>query len=279
MSPLDCALELAGQGFKVFFCALDKTPTTPHGFYDATDDPGALFDLWQLSPGELIGVATGEVSGFDVVDVDVEHLAARLWWHLNAGRLPQTTTYATRRGGLHLLFRHRAGMCCSASRIAIGVDVRGDGGYCIWWPGAGLPVLCDEPPATWPEWLAAVAEPRVAVALPQQKRVCRLPTRGSRNSYGDAARRRAIERILNAPRGLQERVINREAFSLGTLIAAKVISKEDVYRDLLDIANQVPSLDPSRPWRPGEVRKKIERGLAQGILCPRPGIRSQGRDG
>jgi putative DNA primase/helicase len=102
----------------------------------------------------------------------------------------------------------------------------------------------------------------------------RRPARGSSNSYGNAALRRAIDRILNAPRGLQERVINREAFSLGTLIGAKVISKEDAYRDLLEIANRVPSLDPSRPWRPGEVRKKIERGLAKGILCPRPGIRS-----
>jgi hypothetical protein len=226
-------------------------------------------------PGELIGVATGEVSGFDVVDVDVEHLAARLWWHLNAGRLPQTRTHMTRDRGLHLLFGHRSGMCCSASRIAIGVDVRGDGGYCIWWPGAGLPVVCDKPPAPWPDWLAAAAEPHVAAALPQQNTArCRRPARGSTNSYGDAARRRAIERILDAPTGLQERVINREAFSLGTLIGAKVISKEDTYRELLVIADQVRSLDPSRPWHPGEVRKKIERGLAQGIARPRVGIRS-----
>ena len=274
MSPLECALELACKGFKVFFCALDKTPTSPHGFYDATDDAGALFDLWQLNPGELIGVATGEVSGFDVVDVDSEHLAARLWWHLNTSRLPQTRTHATRRG-LHLAFGHRRGMCCSASRIAIGVDVRGDGGYCIWWPGAGLPVLCDKPRAPWPDWLAAVAEPRVAVAPQQQKTVLReRPARGSSNSYGNTALRRAVERILTAPSGLQEPVINREAFSLGTLIGARVISKEDAYRHLLDIADQVPSLDPSRPWRPAEVRKKIERGLAQGIARPRVGIRS-----
>jgi hypothetical protein len=278
MSPLECALELACKGFKVFFCALDKTPTSPHGFYDATDDAGALFDLWQLNPGELIGVATGEVSGFDVVDVDSEHLAARLWWHLNTSRLPQTRTHATRRG-LHLAFGHRRGMCCSASRIAIGVDVRGDGGYCIWWPGAGLPVLCDKPPAPWPEWLAALAEPRTAGAPQQKTAVRRQSARGSSNSYGDGALRRAIERILDAPSGLQERVINREAFSLGTLIGAKVLSREHAYRDLVDIANQVPSLDASRPWRPGEVRKKIERGLAQGIARPRSASGARARDG
>jgi hypothetical protein len=273
MSPLECALELAGKGFKVFFCALDKTPTSPHGFYDATDDSGALLDLWQLNPGELIGVATGEVSGFDVVDVDSKHLAARLWWHLNVSRLPQTRTHATRRSGLHLMFAHRAAMCCSASRIAIGVDVRGNGGYCIWWPAAGLPVLCEQPPAPWPEWLAALAEPRTAVAPQQKTAVHRRSARGSSNSYGDAALGRAIERILNAPNGLQERVINRETFSIGSLIGAKVISKDDAYR-FLDIADQVPSLDPSRPWRPGEVRKKMVRSLAQGIARPRVGVRS-----
>jgi len=53
-----------------------------------------------------------------------------------------------------------------------------------------------------------------------------------------------------------------------------VIAKEDAYGDLLDIADQVPCLDPARPWGCGEVRKKIERGLAQGMRRPRAGIRS-----
>ena len=275
MSPLDHALELAAQGFKVFFCASDKTPTTLHGFYDGTDDAGMVFELWVHRPGEMIAVSTGELSGVDAVDVDVKHLGARLWWHLNAGRLPATRTHATGGGGSHLLFRHRPGMGSSASRIAIGVDVRADGGYCIWWPASGLPLLCDKPPAPWPEWLAALAEPRASVVLPQTKvAIGRRRTRGSSYAYGDAARRRAVERILKAPNGFQEITINRESYSLGGLVAANVIAKEDAYGDLLDIADQVPCLDPARPWGCGEVRKKIERGLAQGMRRPRAGIRS-----
>jgi hypothetical protein len=44
-------------------------------------------------------------------------------------------------------------MRCSAGKIEPGVDVRGDGGYVIWWPISGLPVLRDAPVAPWPEWL------------------------------------------------------------------------------------------------------------------------------
>lgn len=275
MSPLDQALDLADQGYKVFFCKPDKSPTCPSGFYGASNDPGTLFDLWWHYPGPLVAIATGAASGIDIVDIDIKHLSAEIWWQRNAARLSATRTHATRGGGSHLLFRHRAGMRSSASRIARGVDVRADGGYIVWWPAAGLPVLCDEPPAAWPEWLAALADHRIAASPAQEKpKTPKRRVNGSGDNYGDAARRRAVERILNAPRGQQEHVINREAFSLGTLVGAKVITEEEAYQDLLAIADQVPSLDPSRPWRPGEVSEKIKRGLAQGVSRPRAPIRS-----
>jgi Bifunctional DNA primase/polymerase, N-terminal len=163
MTPLDRALELVEQGYRVFFCGSDKRPTSEHGFRDAADTPQAVFALWHLHPGDLVGVVTGEddADGIDVLDIDVEHLAARVWWHLSRTRLPQTRIHRTGRGGFHVLFRHRPGMRCSASRIAIGVDVRGDGGFAIWWPAAGQPVLCDSSAAPWPEWLAELAGPLV----------------------------------------------------------------------------------------------------------------------
>jgi hypothetical protein len=57
---------------------------------------------------------------------------------------------------LHLFFQHQDGMRCSAGRIAVGVDVRAAGGYIIWWPAVGLPILCDLPAASWPQWLLSV---------------------------------------------------------------------------------------------------------------------------
>ena len=62
-----------------------------------------------------------------------------------------TRPHRTRSGGLHLIFGHYDGLKCSAGKIARGVDVRADGGYILWWPAAGLPMLSDAPIAPWPD--------------------------------------------------------------------------------------------------------------------------------
>ncbi len=57
-------------GFAVFPCGADKKPfPRSQGFKDAVTDPVAVADLWRRYPGPLIGVATGERSGIDVLDV------------------------------------------------------------------------------------------------------------------------------------------------------------------------------------------------------------------
>ena len=273
MTPLDQALELVEQGYRVFFCGSDKKPTGAHGFRDAADNPEAIFALWHFHPGELVGVVTGgdDPRGIDVLDIDVEHLAALLWWHLNQKRLPETRIHQSRRGGFHVLFRHRPAMRCSASRIAIGVDVRGDGGYVIWWPAAGQPVLCDSPTASWPEWLAELTGPPDGklvphpVSRPRQNQSFPKVT----NSYGAKALHRARENILRAGFGTQERVIHREAFGIGSLVGAGVVPRATAYEILTGLAPLVPSLNPARPWGYGEVEKKIRRGLELGMANPR----------
>jgi Bifunctional DNA primase/polymerase, N-terminal len=269
MTALDHALRLASGGYKVFFCNSDKEPTTLRGFYDATDDPGMVFDLWSLRPGDLVAIATGEVSGVDVVDIDTKHLSALLWWQLNRDRLTQTRLHATRSGGYHVLFRHRPLMRCSISRIAAGVDVRADFGYVIWWPAAEFSVLSEKSLALWPDWLAVLAEPRNGRVLGSPAHPRKRTSHEVHRGYGAAALQRAIDRILDAPNGRQEAVLNREAFSIGTLIAAGVIGKEPARRALLKVAGEVPSLDPARPWRSGEVSTKITRGLEDGMRHPR----------
>jgi hypothetical protein len=149
---LERALTLVRSGLPCFPCRSDKRPTTPRGFKDATRDSDLLRELWKHHPGPLIGIPTGEVSGFDVLDIDPRH-GGNSWFAEHKLRLPPTRVHRTRSGGLHLFFQYESGLRCSAGRIAAGVDVRAAGGYIIWWPGARLPVLSRSPVAPWPKWL------------------------------------------------------------------------------------------------------------------------------
>src|SRR5262249_11936077 len=130
----------------IFPCNLAKEPLTAHGFKDAKRGARG----WKGWP--LVGFPTGARSGFDVLDIDPR---GRKWFDANFDALPTTLAHSTQRG-LHLLFKHGAGLGCSTNKIAEGVDVRADGGYAIYWPTTGLPIE-DHPICEWPDWLLAEA--------------------------------------------------------------------------------------------------------------------------
>jgi hypothetical protein len=165
------AINLArNAGYSVFPCRADKSPACPHGFRDASRDPASILQLWHRWPGELIGIATGAVSGVWVVDVDIKHREACDWWRANHHRLLPTRTFQTRSGGLHLYYRDGDGIGCSSGRICRGIDTRGDGGYVIYWFATGLACHDQSPPASWPAWLrdALTPLPRPAVIVPHR---------------------------------------------------------------------------------------------------------------
>src|SRR5262249_17516634 len=101
----------------------------------------------------------GAVNGFDVLDIDSKHQAAREWWAENGKRIPATRVHRTRSGGLHVLFKHTPGLSCSVGRLARGIDIRTTGGYIIWWPAAGFPVLGDGRIVDAPSWLSEALRP------------------------------------------------------------------------------------------------------------------------
>jgi Bifunctional DNA primase/polymerase, N-terminal len=206
---LNTAITLGSVGLACFPCTPSKRPACTHGFHDAETDAAALRAMWAKSPGELIGVATGEASGFDVLDIDPKHDEASEWCKANQERFPKTRTHKTRSGGVHLLFRHASGLRCSAGRIAPGIDVRANGGYIVWWPAAGLPVLRPGPLADWPQWLLdelmsspqAPSVPRIVVpdtcALAQLVRLVAAAPEGERNALTFWAACRAGEMVAS----------------------------------------------------------------------------------
>lgn len=131
---LASAIELAKRGIPVFPCAETKRPLTPHGHKDATTDVNLIRRWWKQWPLAMLGVPTGRRSGLLVVDVDPK---GRSWFAENKSRLDAGRVHRTRRGR-HLLYRMPdEKVTNSVEGVAAGVDVRGEGGYIIWWPAAG----------------------------------------------------------------------------------------------------------------------------------------------
>ena len=167
---LASALELAAQGYPVFpvrlcpdaclKCDICKTPACSHGFKDASRDPEQIRELWRRYPGGLIGVPTGEISGFDALDIDsVKRPKAIVWWFAHRRYIPQTRTHQTGSGGLHLLFKHHHQARTGNGRLGTGIDVKANGGYIVWWPAFGRRVYRDLPIIDWPNWLIARQQP------------------------------------------------------------------------------------------------------------------------
>jgi Bifunctional DNA primase/polymerase, N-terminal/Primase C terminal 1 (PriCT-1) len=130
---LRAALRLAEKGCAVFPCVpRQKIPATPHGCLDATHDPLQIQDWWHHEPQFNIGIATGTISNLFVIDVDGLDAEAELKkLEAQHGGLPQSIEVITARGR-HIYFKApEKPVRNSASKIAPGIDTRGDGGYVL----------------------------------------------------------------------------------------------------------------------------------------------------
>jgi hypothetical protein len=191
-SELDAALALGAQGYPVFPCRMNKRPACSGGFYAAVTSADDIRELWRESHGDLIGVPTGLSAAFDCLDIDAKHELAHAWWNRHRDDIPPTRAHRTRSGGIHLLFRPDGLMQCSAGKLAAGVDTRGSGGYIIWWPAAGYPILDQAELNYWPDWLVAKFAPK---PQPIKQTNAPLPPRG------DSWLRGLARTIANAAEG------------------------------------------------------------------------------
>jgi hypothetical protein len=129
VTPLEAAIQ---TGLPCFPCTEQKSPAIPGpgGYKHATDDAAALRALWRRHPGPLVGVRTGEASGLSVLDIDgPRHPEAKARFAAHRARLPETRVHLTPSSGLHFIFRHAWGVRNTQSRLAVGIDTRGEGGF------------------------------------------------------------------------------------------------------------------------------------------------------
>ena len=142
-----------------------KHPRTSKGFLDATRDPVVIKRWFMRWPQANIGIATGVPSGIVVIDVDPRNGGEESFLELEQQyeELPDTPRQLTGGGGFHLVFLRPHVEYIAGKPLALGVDVKADGGYIIaapsdhlsgrayaWELTAGLEL----PLAPLPPWIA-----------------------------------------------------------------------------------------------------------------------------
>ena len=271
-SLLDAALSYAARGWAVFPIkpGAKAPPLTKHGFQDASTDEDTIRAWWAKTPQANVGIATGEVSGFVVVDVDGED-GKRSWEALLVGRDPllATLTSRTPRGGYHLLYqRPPEGFRNSTNGPAPKVDTRGDGGYIVAPPSvaAGGSYRWDnegERIALLPAWVPEVMAPAeveydkgTPVHADQSDRMRRRV-----EAFSQGMLRDRCERMSGAAEGGRNQLLFSAAADLGRCIAAGGIDGNEVIASLRSSAT-------AAGLKPGEIKKTIESGLKKGAAEP-----------
>lgn len=262
----ETAAKLSGYGMAVFPLWADKTPACENGFKDAIKgNPDAARKFCQR--GELLGIATGEISGFDALDLDyprhpeIFQLVERWRKQLPAARMQRT-----RSGGEHWLFRHRNGQKNTAGLVlpgetkkTVGVDRRGDGGYIVWWPSAGMPVLRNDPIPDWPVWLIDELD-----RIPEHRakeRNSTVDTQRQDRDYALNALRWSVRNLSSLKEGSRNAELNRSTFLLTmNFVKVNALSESEVVTAMSMAAKACGLL-------PVEIEKTIDSAISQGRLA------------
>ena len=209
-----------------------KIPLLRNGLRGASCDPMAVRFWWQRWPKANIGVPTG--SKFWALDVDP---GADLDAFLGDNRLPDTRQVLTPRGR-HIYFASNDKIRNSAAKLALGIDVRGHGGFVVVPPSMGP----DGTPYRWannapirpaPSWLIArllppKPRPRVSVCSPKKIQ-----------SYVQAAVYNELTDLEGAREGNRNDRLNKSAFALGGFIKSQLLPEDWTAQQLENRAIQL----------------------------------------
>lgn len=157
MEIKEAALKYAEMGFAVIpVNPKNKHPYTKQGSHDASKDPEVIKDWWFNHPHANVAIVTGKASGLVVIDEDydepkgIDGIHELKMWENENGKLPDTCTAVTGRGGYHLYYRiPEDAEFKNHISIIDGVDVRGEGGYVVAPPSIhanGKPYEWDDSP-------------------------------------------------------------------------------------------------------------------------------------
>lgn len=248
-----------------------KTPLPSNGLKSATLNERIIREWWRRTPDAMVAVPTGAAIGAWVLDLDRkpgigdghDWLAEMEARH---GELPATARAKTMGGGTHIFFRQVEGIR-NRGGLGVAVDVRGDGGYIVA-PGSiaadgrSYEWLNDDPIVDAPQWLLDLVLPPIVSHVRHDYTY----QSGSNEPYVERAVEGELRKLAMTGQGSRGYQLNASAFSLGQLVGAGALSRNEAEAGLWDaaVACGVAQKDGDR-----EVWAKIRRGLDAGIRQPR----------
>jgi putative DNA primase/helicase len=245
-----------------------KAPAIEKGVTAASKDLALIKKYFGEHPEHNWGIATGMISGIIALDVDGPKGRASLKALTESkGPLPKTVIVQTP-NGWHYYFRAPGyRVPNSVSRIAKGIDVKGDGGYVVG-PGSSTPdgvykFLKGHSPddvdiAPASEWLLkaigkAASPPAVVVTPP----IIAPSNRDRALAYAKAAYLRELDRLKKAPTHQRNSTLNICAFKLAQFLPYGLLSATSITDELTVIAKKIGLGDY-------EIPKTIDSGMRAG---------------
>lgn len=189
-----------------------KKPTVKWAKYRKTPPTLEQCAKWWDRPNPPgMGICT---EGLCVVDVDAQPAMDALIALMDRLRieLPGTRIVQTPRGGLHVYFRASREVRNSTSKLAPGVDIRGNGGYVVVPPTEGYIYFLDEPIVQAPEELLMAVE-SLRSEIPQTSGTEASAKLREEFEGGDETLLGAACKVASAPIGRRNDYLNREAFA------------------------------------------------------------------
>jgi len=242
---LDAALAFAAEILPVFpIRPRAKEPACSRGFHAATTNPETIKRLWRQADCN-IGIATGSVAGFWVLDVDgADGEASLAALEAKHGPLPLTRTVSSG-GGRHLWFKYRGPIPSTTGRIGPGLDSRGDGGYIIAPPsihpnGRRYEFQSYDEIVASPDWLERLARTRPRSISERALAHIKLSGRPDKSAgaYGRAALDRETASLAAALPGTRNCALNLAAFRLFQLVAGGELDDDEVVDRLIDASHR-----------------------------------------
>lgn len=276
-------LAIYDAGFS-FFPLLheSKKPMGSWKQYQTTKPDDEEFVDW-LQSSANIGIATGQISGVVVLDLD----SADAISEADAKGLPETVTAATPRGR-HVFFRcpnwpvhNIAGG--PDGKLPAGMDVRGDGGYVV---GAGsyfvpnakeledgkregryswIKSPAETPLADMPAWLvSAIQTPASSHAAlsPPAPKATGLAVGEQGTPYGKAALAAECAKVSSAIKGQRNHQLNISAFAIAQLVAGGELDEREARDELEHVAS-------NNGLQRAEIRATLASAFSSGSRQPR----------